>query len=113
MYIIQNLHKLDRMPENLREKIFEKLFQTAEIAKFSPEQKESYEDSLKHYRDLKNSMNTAKEEGLTEGIEKGRKEGALEEKKEVVRKALQAGLSDEMIQQLTGLSEDEIRSLRP
>ncbi len=28
----------------------------------------SYEDSLKYYRDLKNSLDTAKEEGRMEGI---------------------------------------------
>ncbi|MBP8850170.1 MAG: hypothetical protein KBG80_06400 [Breznakibacter sp.] len=31
----------------------------------------SYEDSLKYYRDLKNSLDTAKEEGVIEGIAKG------------------------------------------
>ena len=54
LYVILNLNRLDRIPEKLREQIFEKLFQTAEIARFTPEQVRSYEDSLKYYRDLKN-----------------------------------------------------------
>ena len=35
----------------------------------------SYEDSLKYYRDLKNSLDTAKEEGVIEGIAKGIEQG--------------------------------------
>jgi len=39
----------------LREHIFEKLFETWEIAKFTPAKIRSYEDSLKHYRIIYNS----------------------------------------------------------
>ncbi len=35
LYIIKNLNKLDRIPDKLRESIFEKVFATAEIAKFT------------------------------------------------------------------------------
>ncbi|MDF1550842.1 MAG: Rpn family recombination-promoting nuclease/putative transposase [Bacteroidales bacterium] len=66
LYIIKNLNKLERVPGELREKIFEQLFETAEIAKFTPEQLLSYEDSLKYYRDLKNSLDTARDEVRTE-----------------------------------------------
>jgi len=69
----------------LREHIFEKRFETAEIAMFTPAQIRSYEDSLKYYRDLKNSLDTAKEEGIEEGIIKG----IEKEKINVALKALQ------------------------
>jgi uncharacterized sporulation protein YeaH/YhbH (DUF444 family) len=36
-----------------------KLFKQAEIAKFSPEERQDYEESVKIYRDLKNSIETA------------------------------------------------------
>lgn len=78
MYVIRNLNKLDRLPDELREGIFEKLFEIAEIAKFSPEEVRAYEDSLKSYRDLKNSLDTAREEGREAGRQEGRQEG-LEE----------------------------------
>jgi len=38
LFILRNLNKLDRVPDKLREHTFEKLFETAEIAKFTPEQ---------------------------------------------------------------------------
>ena len=50
-----------------------------EIAKFTPQEVREYEASKKAYRDIKNSIDTAKnqgkEEGLAEGIEIGKKEG--------------------------------------
>ena len=69
LFVLRNLNRLDRVPDKLKERIFEKLFETAEIAKFTPNQVQSYEDSLKYYRDLKNSLDTARDEGMAEGIE--------------------------------------------
>ena len=37
--------------------------EVAEIAKFTPGELKEYEDSLKTYRDLKNSLDTAGEKG--------------------------------------------------
>ncbi|MEA5137981.1 Rpn family recombination-promoting nuclease/putative transposase [Arcicella rigui] len=108
LYVISNLNKLDRIPESLREQIFEKVFETAEIAKFTYDQVLSYEDSLKYYRDLKNSLDTAREEGEAEGIIKGK----LEEKIEIARKMLVMEMPIDTIIQLTGLSEEQIKSLK-
>ena len=111
MYVIRNLNKLDRLPDELREGIFEKLFEVAEIAKFTPEEVQAYEDSLKSYRDLKNSLDKAREEGREEGREVGREEGKFEEKRLTVLKSHQAGLSIEVISSITGLPQDEIQRI--
>jgi predicted transposase/invertase (TIGR01784 family) len=103
LYVIRNLNRLDRVPEKLRERIFDKLFETAEIAKFTPDQIRSYEDSLKYYRDMKNSLDTAKEEGVEIGIEIA--------KLEVARKALRKGMSIEDVIDLTGLSREQVEKL--
>jgi len=100
LFVLKNLHKLDRIPEKLKEGIFLKLFETAEIAKFTQEESRDYEDSLKYYRDIKNSLDTAKEEGKIEG------------KIEVVKKGLKEGLSVEIIMKLTGLTKKEINALK-
>ena len=42
---------------------FQKLFEAAEIAKFTPDEKNKYEESLKYYRDLKNVVDTSFDEG--------------------------------------------------
>ncbi len=66
LFVLKNLNRLDRLPEKLKEEVFEKLFEVAEIAKFTKEEYNSYEDSLKYYRDLKNSLDTAKDEKAME-----------------------------------------------
>lgn len=62
LFVLRNLNRLDRIPDKLKEEVFMKVFEVAEIAKFTPEQRISYQDSLKYYRDLKNSLDTASEE---------------------------------------------------
>ena len=108
LYVIRNLNKLDRVPDKLREKIFEKLFEAAEISRFTIAQAQSYENSLKHYRDLKNSLDTAREEGFTEGEERGKREGKLE----VAKKLLKRWLPIKEVSELTGLTENEINQIK-
>ncbi len=104
LYVLRNLNRLDKVPAKLHEKIFEKLFETAEIAKFTPDQIRSYEDSLKYYRDLKNSLDTAKEEGIEQGIEKGIVR--------VAKKMLSNNEPLEKIIKFTGLSPQQIEKLK-
>lgn len=60
----------------------------------------SYEDSLKYYRDIKNSLDTARDEGRTE------------EKKKMARQMLKESERLEKIQKFTGLSKEEIKKLQ-
>lgn len=103
LFVLKNLNRLNRVPDKLKEKIFDKLFETAEIAKFTPEQVQSYEDSLKYYRDIKNSLDTAREEG--------KNEGKLEEKQRIARKLLKENVDILLISQATGLTIEQIQKL--
>ncbi len=119
MFVLKNLNKLDRIPDKLRENIFEKLFLTAEIAKFSKTEHQNYEDSLKYYRDLKNSLDTAKAEGIAEGeqigLQKGEQIGLQKGEQIGMRKvalnAKQKGMPVKDIAELTGLSEEDIAEM--
>lgn len=51
MYILKNLPTLQGRPLKLPERIFEKLFTEAEIANLTPKDMDTYEESLKIYRD--------------------------------------------------------------
>ena len=64
-----------------------------------------YEDSLKAYRDIKNSLDTAIEKGRAEG----RAEGKAEANLETARKMLADGMPMDIVMKYTGLSEDELR----
>lgn len=59
LYVLKYLPNLIERPMKLLERVFQRLFEAAEIAKFSPEEKDQYEESLKSYRDLKNVIDTA------------------------------------------------------
>lgn len=108
LYVLKNLNRLDRIPDRLRERIFERLFEVAEVAKFTREELLSYEDSLKYYRDLKNSLDTAFEEGKIEGKIEGIIEGKLEGKIEVIKNGIQSGIDIATLSKITGLTESEI-----
>ena len=99
LYVLKNLSRLDERPAALKEKIFSKLFEEAEIAKFTPTELKEYEDSLKAYRDVKNSIDTA--------LEKGRMEGVIQ----VAKKLLESGMDVDTIMKMTDLSRSEIEKL--
>ena len=66
-----------------------------------------YEDSLKAYRDIKNSIDTAKEEGRVEG----RVEGIAKEKLATAKRLLGMGLTQEQVAKGTDLSIEDIERL--
>lgn len=67
LYILKNLNQPDNIPDQLRDQNFERLFEVADLDRFSREEMLSYEYSLKYYRDLKNVIDTAFEEGKKKG----------------------------------------------
>ena len=88
----------------MKEKIFNKLFQIAEISNFTKEEIEEYERSLKSYRDLNNTIDSKYRKGIEKGIEKNKIEVAIV--------MMKNGESDEKISQYTLLPIAEIESLR-
>ena len=72
----------------------------AEIAKFTPQEMREYETSKMAYRDIKNSVDTAKREGIAEGMEK--------RSLEVARKMLAKGIDEATVKEITGLSAEHI-----
>ena len=79
----------------------------------------SFETSKMAYRDIKNSVDTAKREGIAEGMEKGMKEGMEkgraegkhEANTETAQRLLAMGLSAEQVAKATQLSLEIIKNL--
>ena len=71
------------------------------------EDRHAYQDSVKYYRDIKNSLDTAREEGEAMGEAKGR----AEEKLLLAHKMKENGYSLAEIAALTELAETEIAAL--
>ena len=108
LFALKNLYKLNERPKALRDRVFDRLFEEAEIAKFTKQELREYEASKMAYRDIKNSIDTAKREGMAEGWEKGVKKGKAEgkaeerernrkEKENSIRNMLKSGISPEQI----------------
>lgn len=92
------------------------MFEAAEIAKFTPDERDSYEARLKYYRDLKNVINTAIAEGKTGGrmirLIEGKKKGKIEGKIEIARNAIAENIPMDIIIRLTGLAVEELGKLK-
>jgi len=111
LYVLKNLNFFEKIPSKIKEKIFKKLFIQAEIAKLSVDEQKNYQESLKNYRDLKNVIDTAKEESFNEGKLEGKLEGEKLKALEIAKNLLDI-LDDETISKKTGLSIEEIKKLR-
>lgn len=107
MFVLKNLARLMERPAALQERVFNRLFEAAEIAKFSPEKLYAYEESLKVYRDWNNVIDTAIQKGEAKGIAEGEQIKA----KAIARNLKNIGLSITEIATATRLSADEINSL--
>ena len=87
---------------------------------FTPQEQREYEASKMAYRDIKNSIDTAKregkEEGLAEGMEKGLAEGMEKgmnkRSLEIARKMLANGMDAATVMEITGLSESQLQQLK-
>lgn len=85
-------------------------------SKFTPREQREYEASKMAYRDIKNSIDTAKregkEEGLAEGMEKGIEKGMNQRSLEIARKMLAKGMDVATVMEITGLAESLLLQLK-
>lgn len=99
LYFIKHLEDFQTIPAIFKDDIFTKAFEKTELAKLGQAELDSYESSLKHYRDLKGVIDTAFDEGKIEG------------KIEVAKALKESGISTDIIMKTTGMSETEINKL--
>ena len=93
LYALKNLYKLTQRPKALCDKVFDRLFEEAEIAKFTPQEQREYEASKMAYRDIKNSIDTAKREGKEEGLAEGMEKGLAEGMKKGLAEGMEKGMN--------------------
>jgi len=123
MFVLRNLSSLMERPKELQERIFQKVFEQAEIARYTPEEHFAYEESLKNMRDIdsviisaeKEGVRRGRAEGLAEGLQQGEKIGRAEGAKSasiaIARSLKSSGVDINLIAQSTGLTIDEIQKL--
>ena len=99
-------------PGELQERIFIKLFEAAEIAAFSPEERKQYEHDMMTENDYRNTIEFAKdkarEEGMRRGLDEGMQKGLAEGMQKGLNEGMQRGLNEGMQR---GLNEGMQRGL--
>ena len=90
---------MSMLTDEFPERYVNRLFEAAEIARFTPQKRMEYEESLKAYRDLTNVIDTAEWKGR------------LKERLSNARKMKEEGLDIAVISRITGLSANEIDAL--
>lgn len=131
IYALKNMNNWDRMPDALKDQVFEHLARLAAVANLSEENRIAYDKALDRYRvdeivnedirkegikeGLEKGMIVGKKEGLKEGLKVGKEEGLKEgQKKKQLEIALQmkkSGISTDMIANFTSLQIEEIERL--
>ena len=123
MFLLKNISLMRDKPEVLKEIVFGRFLDAAELAAYTPEERWQYEQSLKHYRDMRNVVTTAYDDGEKVGIVKGRKEGRKEGRKigkkegrneaslEIAANLKADGMPAEKIAKVTGVPVEVIEDL--
>ena len=120
LYLLKNMSNLLGRPERLRDRIFTKLFDVAELAQLDDEDRTNYIKAMNTERDTYNQIEYARESGREEGhkvgkeegLKVGREEGRGEERLKIAMNLIRIGASCEVITQATGLSAEEVSRLR-
>ena len=99
LFVLRNLSRLMERPKALQERIFTRLFEAAEIARFTKVEYDAYEESLKVYRDWQNTIATEK------------KISREEERKEIAKEMKADNEPVAKIMKYTKLTEEEINQL--
>ncbi len=95
LYFIKFLENFQTIPSIFSDEIFNKAFEKAELAKFGQEELYNYEMNLKIYRDYKNTVDTAFDDG----------------KLEVAKNLKAEGMNIDFIMKVTGLPKEVIEKL--
>ena len=119
MFALSNLARLLERPKALQERIFTRLFEQAEVARFTPQERNEYVASKKEYWDSYSVVTTSYNKGRAEGREEGRAEGREEERRRSVQEKLESartlkanGVPLEVIVKSLHLTDDEAAMLQ-
>ena len=99
MFVLRNLSRLLERPVALQDRVFKKLFEQAEIAKYSAAERRQYEASQKEYWDYNSTLETYLSKGETK------------EKLQIAQRMKAMGFDIKIIAEATQLSIEEIEKL--
>lgn len=110
-YLLKNMSRMERMPLYFDRRVFQMVFQIAEVSKLTKEERMLYEKSLKEKRDYQNVLAHAERKAMEKGIEQGKEKGASLKAFETARKLKALGVPVEVISKATDLSIKDIENM--
>lgn len=118
LYVLKNMSNMDKVSVYTRKPIFEKLFNVAEYANLTKEEKAMYDASLKRKWDNKAVLDYAVSEAVKEATTKTREEERakaekekLEEKLKSALKMKNSGFENKLIADILELPIEEVEKL--
>jgi len=115
LYYLKNLPTFVDKPLAPQDEYFDELVQAAEYANLGRKEMDEYNRRLFILRDNQNAeefmIEKATKTGLEKGLAEGKAEGKAEGARDIARNMLERGFGESLISDLTGLDENEIRSL--
>lgn len=111
MFALSNLARLLERPKALQERIFSHLFEQAEVARFTPQERNEYVASKKEYWDAYSIATTYYNKGLNKGLAEGEAKRA-KERLTNAKALLDNGVPLEVIVKSLHLTDDEAATLR-
>ena len=122
-YYIRNIGKLSESDVRKETGIFQEFVNECRMSNLNETEMKEYKKSIMEYEDVQDACVAAKEDGFEEGKAKGRAEGLAEgeargeargeanKAREIALGMLSRGYAVDIISDLTGLAEEEIRHL--
>lgn len=119
IYLLKNMETLVTMPFTDMDRLYKRIEEVSRVESLNRHERLQYERELKAYRDYNNTLLTAKEEGLADGLSKGIAQGRVqgiaqgraEERAKIVMQLHSNGMEDARIAEILGIPEQEIRSI--
>ena len=104
-YVLMDMPACKEIPDNLGEDLLKRIFEAADTKRFNEMEKREYKSAIMSELDYEVALTEAQLDGLEEGRELGREEGASEERRKIAEVMKAAGVDPEIIAKATGLRD--------
>lgn len=112
--------KTGKVKENTRTPGLQEVKKKLQYLSMSPKERRQYDAHMDTIMVQNDVLDTARDEGIAEGLKKGREEGLVKGREEgraedvasVVRNLIASGMNDELILTATGISREELDEIR-
>ena len=109
MYLFKNISKLENDKTWDRDRFWQRFFKACEIAAFNEEKRTQYEQDMYDERRLYGQLTASYNNGLAEGMEKGREKGLVEgreaERLENAKKLVASGVDIDLVCSTLGVDK--------